>query len=46
MLKKVAIVLVNYNGEKFQNECIESINRMDYNNYDIIVVDNGTNLSS
>lgn len=40
MPKKVAIVLVNYNGEKFQNDCIESIYNMDYDNYDIIVVDN------
>lgn len=40
MSKKVAIVLVNYNGEKFQSECIESIYNMDYNDYDIIIVDN------
>ncbi len=42
MSKKVAIILVNYNGEKFQNECIESIYNMDYDDYDIIVVDNNS----
>ena len=37
---KVGIVLVNYNGEKFQNECIRSIKDMSYKNYEIIIVDN------
>lgn len=40
MSKKVAIILVNYNGEKFQTECIQSIYNMNYNNYDIIIIDN------
>ncbi|OPX50363.1 glycosyltransferase family 2 protein [Clostridium thermobutyricum] len=42
MKPKIGIVLVNYNGEKFQNECIESIKSMDYKNYEIIVVDNAS----
>ena len=46
MTKKVAIVLVNYNGEKFQNECIESIYNMDYKDYDIIIVDNNSSDNS
>lgn len=40
MEPKVGIVLVNYNGEKFQNDCIRTIKQMTYNNYEIIVVDN------
>lgn len=42
MKDKVGIVLVNYNGEKFQNECIRSIKEMEYTNYEIILVDNGS----
>lgn len=40
MNEKVGIVLVNYNGGNFQNECVRSIKEMDYSNYTIIVVDN------
>lgn len=40
MEPKVGIVLVNYNGEKFQNDCIKTIKAMTYKNYEIIVVDN------
>lgn len=40
MEPKVGIVLVNYNGEKFQNACIETIKKMKYSNYEIILVDN------
>ena len=40
MEPKIGIVLVNYNGENFQNDCIRTIKNMDYNNYKIIVVDN------
>ena len=40
MQAKVGIVLVNYNGEKFQNDCIKTIKDMNYDNYKIIIVDN------
>jgi len=39
-MKKVYIILVNYNGWQDTIECIESILQSDYNNYQIIVVDN------
>lgn len=42
MEPKVGIVLVNYNGEKFQNDCIRTIKQMTYRNYEIIVVDNNS----
>lgn len=38
--KKIGIILVNYNGEKYNNECIDSILESTYENYEIIVVDN------
>ncbi|MGH4049870.1 MAG: glycosyltransferase family 2 protein [Clostridium sp.] len=42
MEAKVGIVLVNYNGEKFQNDCIRTIKEMTYRNYEIFVVDNNS----
>ena len=41
-MAKVGIVIVNYNGEKFQNECIASLKKMDYQDYEVIVVDSGS----
>jgi GT2 family glycosyltransferase len=40
---KVIIVILNWNGYKDTIECIDSINRIRYNNYKIVVVDNGSN---
>lgn len=37
---KVAIILVNYNGEKYNIECIESIKKSSYKNYQIYFIDN------
>ncbi len=39
-IEKVSIILVNYNGWQDTIECLESILRNDYPNYQIIVVDN------
>ncbi len=39
---RVGIVIVNYNGAKFQNECITSILQSNYENYSIIIVDNAS----
>lgn len=40
MDKKVSIILLNYRGVKDTLECVESLERIDYENYEIIVVDN------
>lgn len=40
MNSKVAIVLINFNGFIDTVECIDSLNDIDYKNYEIIVVDN------
>lgn len=40
MKDKVAIILVNYNGKEYLNECIRSLKNISYDNYEIIVVDN------
>lgn len=40
MNKKVYIILLNYNGWKDTIECLESVLKSNYENYQIIVVDN------
>jgi GT2 family glycosyltransferase len=39
---KIAIVVLNWNGKKDTLECLESIRKIDYQNFDVIVVDNGS----
>jgi len=39
---KVAIIILNYTGWKDTIECLESVLRNDYPNYQVIVVDNGS----
>lgn len=40
MDEKIAIILVNYNGKDYNEECIKSILNSTTKNYEIIVVDN------
>lgn len=39
---KVGIVIINYNGAKFQNECVASLLSSDYKNFVLIIVDNAS----
>lgn len=39
---KVAIIILNWNGWRDTIECLESLQRLNYPNYQIIVVDNGS----
>ncbi|MFC1811500.1 glycosyltransferase family 2 protein [Thermodesulfobacteriota bacterium] len=39
---KVYIIIVNFNGWSDTIECLESVFRMNYNNYSVIVVDNAS----
>ena len=43
---KISIVILNYNAGKLLLDCIESITNTDYENYEIIVVDNASNDNS
>jgi len=43
MNPKVAIIILNWNGWKDTVECLESVFRIDYPNYQVVVVDNGSN---
>jgi len=39
---KVSIVFVNWNGKKYTLDLVESLKKINYNNYDIIIVDNAS----
>ena len=44
--KKVAIILVNYNGYAETIQCIESLKNIDYDNYHVFIVENGSTNNS
>jgi GT2 family glycosyltransferase len=39
---RVAIIILNWNGWKDTLECLESVYRIDYPSYDVVVLDNGS----
>jgi GT2 family glycosyltransferase len=39
---RASIIILNWNGWRDTIECLESLYRIDYPNYDVIVVDNGS----
>lgn len=45
-MKKVGIVIVNYNGGKFQNDCINTLYSMKCQDFEIIVVDSDSSDNS
>jgi len=42
MLPRVVIIILNWNGKNDTSECLDSLNAITYQNYEIIVVDNGS----
>ncbi len=41
MKQQVSIIILNWNGWKDTVECLESVYHLDYDNYNVVVVDNG-----
>jgi GT2 family glycosyltransferase len=41
-IPKVSIIILNWNGWEDTIECLESLYQITYSNYDVIVVDNGS----
>lgn len=39
---KVSIIITNYNGGQVLLDCIESVKKIDYPNFEVILVDNGS----
>lgn len=46
MKQKVSIIILNWNGWEDTIECLESLYQVDYPDYDVIVVDNGSQIES
>lgn len=46
IVNHISIVIVNYNGDKDTNECLESLAKINTTNfkYDVVVVDNGSSV--
>jgi len=42
MAKKVSIVIPNWNGKVYLNDCLRSLCEIDYKNFIVVVVDNGS----
>ncbi|WP_457753370.1 glycosyltransferase family 2 protein [Thermococcus sp.] len=42
MNDRVSIIILNWNGWRDTIECLESVYRIDYQNYDVIIVDNAS----
>ncbi|MGE6081210.1 glycosyltransferase family 2 protein, partial [Aeromonas veronii] len=40
----ISIVILNYNSTEYTINCINSIFNSSYDNYEVIVVDNGSNV--
>lgn len=42
MFPKVMIIVLNYNGNRDTIECVKSLHKLNYSNYDVLIVDNGS----
>lgn len=41
-IQLISIIIVNWNGKKWINKCINSLQKQSYNNLEILIVDNGS----
>ena len=39
---KVSIIVLNWNGKSVTSECLDSLYKVNYDNFDVILVDNGS----
>ena len=42
----VSVIIVNYNGKTYLEECLKSLSKISYNEYEVILVDNNSEDSS
>lgn len=41
-LSKVSIIIVNYNGKELLKKCLDSLFKIEYDNFEVIIVDNNS----
>ena len=41
-LSKVSIIIINYNGQELLEKCLDSLFKIDYENFEVIIVDNNS----
>ena len=39
---KVSIIIINYNGYSHTKECLDSLQKIEYPNYEIFLIDNNS----
>lgn len=39
---KISVIIVNFNGKDYLNECLESVRQADFKDFEVIVVDNAS----
>jgi GT2 family glycosyltransferase len=39
---RVAVLILSYNGRRWLEECVPSVLRLDYSNFEVVVIDNGS----
>ena len=42
LLPKVSVIIVNYNGKELLEKCLESLFKVEYDNFEVVVVDNNS----
>ena len=40
--QRISVIIVNYNGKELLQKCLESLFKIDYNNFEVILVDNNS----
>ena len=41
-LSKVSVIIVNYNGKELLEKCLDSLFKVEYDNFEVIIVDNNS----
>ena len=41
-MKKVSVNILNYNGKKFIKDCVSSVFRQNYKNFEVVFIDNNS----
>ena len=41
-MEKVSVIIPNYNGERFLVQCLNSVIKQNYDNKEIIIIDDGS----